>query len=69
MNRRTNGAYGVNEGLLASVLAALVFAVLAVQPLTIVGVTGLINLVNYTTYDIIKRYDVDLLQFMAWSLM
>lgn len=42
---------------------------LAVQPLTIVGVTGLINLVNYTTYDIIKRYDVDLLQFMAWSLM
>ncbi len=69
MNRRTDGAYGVNEGLLASVLAALVFSVLAVQPLTIVGVTGLINLVNYTTYDIIKRYDVDLLQFMAWSLM
>lgn len=34
---RTDGTYGVNEGLLASALPALVFAVLSVQPLTIVG--------------------------------
>ncbi|GAA5836117.1 hypothetical protein JCM11251_007374 [Rhodosporidiobolus azoricus] len=66
---RTEGTYGVNEGLLASVLAALVFAILSVQPLTIVGVTGLINLFNYTTFDILRDYDVDYLQFMAWTLI
>lgn len=31
MKRRTNGAYGVNEGLLASVLAALVFSVVSIS--------------------------------------
>lgn len=33
-------SYGVNEVLLASVLGAVVFAILAAQPLVIVGVTG-----------------------------
>ena len=33
-------SYGVNEILLASVLGAVVFAILAAQPLVIVGVTG-----------------------------
>ncbi|SCV68754.1 BQ2448_875 [Microbotryum intermedium] len=53
MNIRTGGNYGINETLLASVLVALTFSVFSVQPLTIVGVTGLINLFNYTTYDIL----------------
>jgi len=97
---RTDGTYGVNEGLLASVLPALVFAVFSVQPLTIVGgtssssvprssrghdveerrssrltlvlalaVTGLINLFNYTTFDILRDYDVNYIQFQAWVLM
>lgn len=39
-----------------------------VQPLTIVGVTGLINLFNYTTYDILNNR-ADYLQFQAWVLM
>lgn len=46
MYHRTNGAYGVNEVILASALAAIVFPVFSVQPLTFVGVTGLINLVS-----------------------
>jgi len=33
-------SYGVNEVLLSSVLASVIFSVLAAQPLTIVGVTG-----------------------------
>jgi HCO3- transporter family len=37
---KTNMSYGVNEVLLASVLGAGVFAILAAQPLVIVGVTG-----------------------------
>lgn len=66
---RTNGTYGVNEGVLSSAIAALTFSLFSVQPLTIVGVTGLINLFNYTTYDILSNYDVDYLQFQAWALM
>jgi len=37
---KTNMSYGVNEVLLSSVLASVIFSVLAAQPLTIVGVTG-----------------------------
>jgi len=42
MFSNTGSTYGVNEVLLASVLGALVFSVLACQPLVIVGVTGLL---------------------------
>lgn len=40
MFEKTNMSYGVNEVLLASVLGAVVFSLLAGQPLVIVGVTG-----------------------------
>lgn len=36
----TDSQYGVNEVLLSSVLGAVVFSILAAQPLVIVGVTG-----------------------------
>lgn len=67
MTRRTGGFFGINEALFSSALAAIVFSLLSAQPLTIVGVTGLISLFNYTIYDIIEKYDVTLYpQFMAW---
>lgn len=46
MLHKTNMQYGVNEVLLASVLGAVVFSVLACQPLVIVGVTGPITVFN-----------------------
>ncbi|KAF7916255.1 uncharacterized protein EAE97_012133 [Botrytis byssoidea] len=68
MNRRTGGFYGINEALFSSALAAMVFSTISAQPLTIVGITGLISLFNYTIYDIIKMYDVSIFpQFMAWT--
>ncbi|KAI5796599.1 HCO3 transporter family protein [Geopyxis carbonaria] len=65
MYRRTGFFYGVNEALLASVLAAVVFSLFSAQPLTIVGVTGLISLFNYTIYDIVAAR-TDYAQFMCW---
>ena len=56
MYRRTGGFYGANEALFSSALAAMVFSLLGAQPLTIVGITGLISLFNYTIYDIVARY-------------
>lgn len=73
MNYRTDGSYGVNEVILASTLAAIVFSVFSAQPLTFVGVTGLINLVNYTQYNIFVGYcgfdRMAYLRIQAWSLI
>jgi hypothetical protein len=68
MYRRTGEFFGINEALLSSALAAMVFSIFSCQPLTIVGVTGLIGLFNYTIYDIVKQYDVTAYpQVMAWT--
>ena len=67
MNRKTGGFYGVNEALFASALACMVFSILGAQPLTVVGITGLISLFNYTIFDIVKRYDTAIYpQVMVW---
>jgi hypothetical protein len=68
MYRRTGEFYGVNESLLSSALAAMVFSTIGTQPLTIVGITGLISLFNFTIYDTIEMYDGTLYsRFMCWT--
>lgn len=62
---RTNMSYGVNEVLLASVLGAVVFSLLAAQPLVIVGVTGPITVFNYTVYDIMVPRGTNYFAFMC----
>jgi len=59
-------SYGVNEVLLASVLGSIVFAILAAQPLVIVGVTGPITVFNYTVYDIMLPTGTNFFAFMCW---
>ncbi|KAK3684777.1 HCO3 transporter family-domain-containing protein [Podospora appendiculata] len=66
MFSKTDMQYGVNEVLLASVLGAVVFSVLACQPLVIVGVTGPITVFNYTVYDIMSPTGTNYLAFMCW---
>ncbi|PKY05761.1 hypothetical protein P168DRAFT_266477 [Aspergillus campestris IBT 28561] len=68
MDRRTGNFYGINEGLFSSALAAIIFSVFAAQPLTIVGITGLISLFNYTIYDIVTQYEPSIYpNFMCWT--
>ena len=68
MYRRTDGFFGINEALFSSALAAMVFSIFAAQPLTIVGITGLISLFNYTIFDIVTRYEPAIYaNFMAWT--
>ncbi|CAJ0554929.1 Ff.00g134420.m01.CDS01 [Fusarium sp. VM40] len=68
MYRRTGQFFGINEALFSSAMAGIVFSLLSAQPLTIVGVTGLISLFNFTIYDIVSKYDVSIYpQFMAWT--
>ncbi|GAV48528.1 hypothetical protein ZYGR_0K00330 [Zygosaccharomyces rouxii] len=63
---RTDRAYGVNEVLLSSAMAGIVFGVLGGQPLCIVGVTGPISILNYTIYDIVKDWSSNYFGFMFW---
>ncbi|KAJ0413309.1 HCO3 transporter family-domain-containing protein [Aspergillus carlsbadensis] len=68
MYRRTGEFFGINEALFSSALAAMVFSILGAQPLTIVGITGLISLFNYTIYDIIVIYEPAIYaNFMCWT--
>ncbi|CAI1667007.1 hypothetical protein SEUBUCD650_0N00610 [Saccharomyces eubayanus] len=66
---RTDNSYGVNEVLLSSAMAGIVFGVLAGQPLCIVGVTGPISIFNYTVYEIIKPLNTKYFGFMFWICM
>ncbi|KAI1284372.1 HCO3 transporter family-domain-containing protein [Xylaria sp. FL0933] len=66
MFTKTHMQYGVNEVLLASVLGAVVFSIIACQPLVIVGVTGPITVFNYTVYDIVTPLGTNYLAFMCW---
>ena len=68
MTRHTNGYFGINEALFSSALAAVVFSLFSCQPLTVVGITGLISLFNYTTYAITEQMGIPELypQFIAW---
>ncbi|AMD19536.1 HCL615Wp [Eremothecium sinecaudum] len=62
----TDNAFGVNEVLLSSGMAGVVFGVIGGQPLCIVGVTGPIAIFNYTVYDIIKPLGINYFGFMFW---
>lgn len=66
MFAKTDQSFGVNEVLLASVLASVVFSVAAAQPLVIVGVTGPITVFNYTVFDIITPRGTNYFAFMCW---
>ncbi|KAF2668174.1 anion exchange family protein [Microthyrium microscopicum] len=65
MFAKTNSSFGVNEVLLSSVMAAVVFSLFAIQPLVIVGVTGPITVFNYTVYDIMASR-TNYFAFMCW---
>jgi MFS superfamily sulfate permease-like transporter len=43
----TTAQYGVTEVLLASFMAAFIFSIFGAQPLTIAGVTGVLEIRNY----------------------
>ncbi|KAH3982437.1 hypothetical protein HBH52_078320 [Parastagonospora nodorum] len=66
MFEKTDQSFGVNEVLLASVLASVVFSIAAAQPLVIVGVTGPITVFNYTVYNIITPRGTNYFAFMCW---
>ncbi|TIB81902.1 hypothetical protein E3Q22_00632 [Wallemia mellicola] len=65
------GQYGVNEVLISTFMAAAGFSVLGAQPLTVVGVTGPITVLNTSIYTILNESTgpnpkPNYLQFVGW---
>lgn len=63
---RTDSLYGVNEVLMSSALAGVVFGLFSGQPLCIVGVTGPIAVFSYTVYEIMQPRETPYFPFMCW---
>lgn len=63
---RTDNSYGVNEVLMSSAIAGVVFGLFSGQPLCIVGVTGPIAIFSYTVYEIIEPRGTSFFPFMCW---
>lgn len=63
---RTDNAYGVNEVLMSSAIAGVVFGLFAGQPLCIVGVTGPIAIFSYTVYELMEPRGTPYFPFMCW---
>ncbi|EMG45853.1 BOR1 Boron transporter 1 [Candida maltosa Xu316] len=63
---KTDNAYGVNEVLMSSAMAGVVFGLFSGQPLCIVGVTGPISIFSYTVYELIQPRGTPYFPFMCW---
>lgn len=63
---RTHNLYGVNEVLMSSAIAGVVFGLFAGQPLCVVGVTGPISIFSYTVYELMKPRGTPYFPFMCW---
>ncbi|EGW35548.1 uncharacterized protein SPAPADRAFT_53767 [Spathaspora passalidarum NRRL Y-27907] len=63
---KTDHAYGLNEVLMSSALAGVVFGLFSGQPLCIVGVTGPISIFSYTVYELITPRGTPYFPFMCW---
>lgn len=63
---KTNNLYGVNEVLMSTALAGVVFGLFSGQPLCIVGVTGPISIFSYTVYELIDTDKTPYFPFMCW---
>lgn len=63
---RTDNLYGVNEVLMSSAMAGVVFGLFSGQPLCIVGVTGPISIFSYTVYELMKPRGTPFFPFMCW---
>lgn len=63
---KTDNAYGVNEVLMSSAIAGVVFGLFSGQPLCIVGVTGPISIFSYTVYELMTPRGTPYFPFMCW---
>ncbi|CUM54863.1 unnamed protein product [Debaryomyces tyrocola] len=66
MYDKTDQLYGVNETLMSSAIAGVVFGMFSGQPLCMVGVTGPITIFNYTVYELMKPRGTPFFPFMCW---
>lgn len=67
LSDRTGGNLGAVEVVLAMAIAGTAFALLAGQPLVIVGVTGPVSILCATLYDLSVRFGIPFFGWLFWT--
>jgi boron transporter len=66
MDRQTEGNLATAETLLSSGIMGIIYAILAGQPLVIMGITGPVSLLLGTSYGLAAQFDADYFAFFFW---
>lgn len=66
MDRQTEGKLATAEALLSTAIMGIIYAVLAGQPLVIVGITGPVALLLGTSYSLTETFNVEYFPFLFW---
>ena len=63
---RTEDHVGAVEVMLSSAVTGMLWAVIAGQPLVILGVTGPVTILTISIYTMAKNWDINFISFYAW---
>jgi boron transporter len=67
LHRTTHGHLATAETLLSSAVIGLLYAVLAGQPLVILGITGPVALLLGTSYSLTEKFNAEYFPFFFWT--
>ncbi|GKY96282.1 hypothetical protein MPSEU_000587700 [Mayamaea pseudoterrestris] len=67
MNEATEGNLSTAETLLSSAIAGILYAILAGQPLTLLGITGLVAILVKTSYSLAATFHAEYFSFFFWT--
>lgn len=66
MDRETHGNIAAAETLLSAGIIGVIYAVIAGQPLTLLGITGPVAILLGTSYELSSQFDSDYYPFFWW---
>jgi hypothetical protein len=69
MNEHTQGNLSTAETLLSSAIAGILYAILAGQPLTLLGITGLVSILIKTSYSLAATFHAEYFSFFFWTCL
>jgi hypothetical protein len=69
LDRQTNGSLAVAEVLLSAGIIGILYALIAGQPLVLLGITGPVAILLGTSYGLAEQFDAEYFAFFWWLCM
>ncbi|CAM9456900.1 unnamed protein product, partial [Ectocarpus fasciculatus] len=69
LQKETDDELGAVEVMLSSAVTGMIWALIAGQPLVILGVTGPVTILTISIYAMAKSWNINFISFYAWSQM